>query len=367
MVVGFDAKRAFYNTTGLGNYSRQLIDSISGKLDQLLLFSPGGKNVLDWSAPANAQIIRPSGRGIGWRSFGMVKELQSYAPDLYHGLSHELPLGIDKFQGPTVVTMHDCIFRHFPRQFSTFDRWIFHWKWQFAVKHADRMIAISQSTADDLIQFYNAPAKKIAIIPLSANPIFSRNVGRASITGILDQLQLVDQPYCIFIGNHHPRKNLRLVLKTYQRYGRSLPHLLVVGNAQKMVEEMVDDEKVLRKIHLLTYRVDDKALVGLLQAAEALLYPSLYEGFGLPVLEAMMAGTAVITCRHSSLKEVAGDAALFVDPHSPAQLSRQILALQKEPGLKTELIEKGRRQASHFTAEKQSEATLNVYGELLAD
>jgi glycosyltransferase involved in cell wall biosynthesis len=364
MEIGFDAKRAFENETGLGNYSRLIIDLVAEELERIYLFSSKDSPMVAWDIPDNAKTIHPDYKLPLWRTLGITHRISATKVDIYHGLSHELPFNIQKAKVPTIVTMHDCIFHHFPNSYTWIDQKIYDRKWKNAVSKSDKIIAISKSTANDLIKFYDAPSKKVEIIHLFAKDIFTADISKEVTDDTLRKYKL-KTPYILFVGNHHPRKNLDLVIQTYVRATKDIPPVVIVGGERKLLTDFVKKHHLSDKIRIPEQQVSDEELAHLYNRATALVYPSLYEGFGLPVLEAMQSGTAVITCHNSSLKEVGGDAVLYTASDDPKELEQHIHSLVKDPQLLNELEQKGLSQAKNFSRGKHKNQLIQLYKNLI--
>jgi glycosyltransferase involved in cell wall biosynthesis len=186
MKIAFDAKRAYQNTTGLGNYSRTLISSLATFHNQhsYYLCSPKPTNLFDVSTFSNIENIVPENflaqtLRSAWRSNWVKKDLQKKAIHIYHGLSNEIPIGIQKTQVRSVVTIHDLIFERYPEQYNFIDVKIYRQKFRYACRNANHIIAISNQTKQDLIDFYNIAEDKITVCYQSCNPAFSKNIDDA--------------------------------------------------------------------------------------------------------------------------------------------------------------------------------------------
>ena len=182
MKIGYDAKRAFENQTGLGNYSRDLINiySLSNPKFQILLFASKifqNKRLDFLKLRNNIKIVEPKNflyrffQTI-WRSFGILIDLKNEKVDIFHGLSHEIPFGIDKTKIKTVVTIHDLIFLRLPQYFNFFDRLIYYYKVKYACKRSDKIIAISNQTKSDIVELFKIDSKKIEVVYQSCNSVF---------------------------------------------------------------------------------------------------------------------------------------------------------------------------------------------------
>ncbi|GEP88377.1 Glycosyltransferase involved in cell wall bisynthesis [Chitinophaga terrae (ex Kim and Jung 2007)] len=372
MKIGFDAKRAFQNNTGLGNYSRTLISSLATDFpgEEYLLFAPRQTNMY----PTNLPVILP-GKKIHkwlksiWRSRWIVEDLDRYQLDIFHGLSHELPFGIHTTRVRSVVTMHDLIFERYPQQYNPIDVLTYRRKARYACKYADLVVAISQQTKDDLVTYYQVPEEKIRVVYQSCDPIFETLRPTGEIAAFRQRYQLPGQ-YFLYVGSLIERKNLLgIVTAMNELKGRLDVPLVVLGSGKKYKEKV----KQYLSAHQLTDRViflnehsrlENEELPLLYQGAAALLYPSLFEGFGIPILEALWSGTPVITSTGSCFSETAGDAALYVDPLQPSSIAQAMQQIINFPDLAADLRKKGILHAQRFTPSKCAAAMMQVYREL---
>jgi len=360
MIIGYDAKRAFTNRTGLGNYSRDLIDLVSEKDVKPILFSPVPHPDLNWNIPDRADIVSPKGRALLWRTYYMYQQALAYDLDLYHGLSHELPLSIKKISCPSLVTMHDLIYKRFPQYFGWWDRKVYDYKWKWAVHTADHIVAISQSTADDLIKFLNVPANNISVIYNCVSPDFkSEEEELASATQLPG---MPDEDYVLFLGQHNERKNLDLVIKAYERAASKLPPLVILGAKEQINwSDAVPADKIIQPMK----RYSGTELATIVRQARVLVYPSRFEGFGLPILEAMQSGTPVISCHNSSLPEVGGDAILYTSEDNSEELIHLINRVAQEDKLYRDLRQAGLDRAQLFSRERHQTQMLELYRKLI--
>ncbi|THH39911.1 glycosyltransferase family 4 protein [Neolewinella litorea] len=374
MRLGYDAKRLFHNSTGLGNYSRTLLTNLQATHPEFeyFLYSP---------QPSHHPYARPfrdnpaytlrCARGLVkpiWRSYGMVRQLTRDRVELYHGLSHELPFRLAKRGARSVVTIHDLIFKRHPEWYPAVDRWIYDWKVRHACRRADRIIAISEHTKRDITDYYGVNPAKIDVVYQSCDPLFYED-GGTSPSG-LERYDLPEQ-FLLFVGSLTPRKNLPLVLDALLqlRTAEQLP-LVVVGRGSKYRAQLMRQERY-RPLHSLIHWIgdldDNRLLKALYRRSRAVVYPSHYEGFGLPVAEALLSGTAVITSTASSLPEAAGPGAILVDPNRPAQMAQAIRDLLHNDTLRNRLIEEGGTYArEQFGAAATTRALVASYRRALA-
>ncbi len=377
MNIGFDAKRAFHNTTGLGNYSRTLIQSLSSFYpnEQYYVFNPKKKSAYNFSA-SNIHEINPSGIlpqlfPSLWRSRFMVQDIDKHV-DLYHGLSNELPFGIHHSKVKKVVTIHDLIFEYFPEQYNKNDVLIYRKKFKYACEHADKIIAISESTKKDLINLYAIPEHKIEVCYQSCDERFYTCSTAEHAQKIREKYQL-HTPYFLSVGSIIERKNLLQICNAfYELHQENNIQLVVIGKGngayKQKITAFIETHNLSAKIIFLedSFSAHDiqKDMPALYQNAIALVYPSVMEGFGIPVLEAMASGTPVITSNVSSLPEVGGDAVQCIQPHDTNELFLAMKRLIFDTEFKHACSKKGIERAQLFTNQKTCEHVMNMYKQL---
>lgn len=305
MQIAFDAKRYYNNTTGLGNYSRTLISRLSKyapEVHQHLFVHKKFFKVAE--LPQNTAVHVGEGNASLWRSVYLGKEIEKNTVDIFHGLSAELPFYIPS-KVKKVVTVHDVIFDIFPNQYAALDRAMYRNKLQFAVSKADKIIAVSNSTKLDLQKYYKVEESKIEVIYPTWSPYFDLPLTNPP------ELEAIPKDYFLFVGNEIERKNLKTVLKVLNK--EKHPLVIITPNKKKLEKEMKQRLKKMDK-HQVTIleNVSDEDMPAFYAKAYALIYPSLYEGFGLPVLEALKSGIPVITTNNSALKEVGAKGCLLL-------------------------------------------------------
>lgn len=370
MRIGFDAKRIFQNTTGLGNYSRLLVSSMAKHFPQneYLLFTPYAAFHTQAQNIEGVETITGRNKTWGglWRSYTINYDLQEQKTDVYHGLSNELPFRIQKTGIKTVVTIHDVIFKRFPQHYSVIDRNIYDIKWKNACRYADVILATSEVTKQDIIQFYGTDAQKIKVVYQSCDEMFFEAQTSQVQDEIKTKYQLPAQ-FILYVGSITERKNLLNICKAYllMKDEERLPCVVIGkgGKYAKQVKEFIASHK-LEKYFLFREQVPAAELPAFYMQAMFFIYPSLYEGFGIPVLEAMAAGCPVITSNISSMPEVAGNAALFVHPQNISEISDAMLRFAQSTSLRETYILKGKEQAQKFTALKSITPVMEVYKSL---
>jgi glycosyltransferase involved in cell wall biosynthesis len=384
MNIGFDAKRAFHNGTGLGHYSRTLIRSLAAYFPQhhYYLFNPKPSELFKLNGK-NIKEVLPSGMlhktlSSVWRSTWIKNDLEKLGINIYHGLSNEIPLDIHKSGIKSVVTIHDVIFEHFPDQYSRIDVEIYKRKFKYACDHADKVIAISQQTKKDIMEFYKTPAEKIEVCYQSCNPAFSETVSEKVKQQVKEKYSLPDQ-YFLYVGSIIERKNLLGICKAFYllRNDLNIP-LVVIGDGTKYKQQVKDfikqngleeriiflSENNLAKVASSFLRAED--FPAIYQMAIAMIYPSFIEGFGIPVLEALCSRLPVITSNVSCLPEAGGDGAYYVDPTSAEEIAEGIKKIFTDKAFAETLKETGWQHAQNFTQQKCAADVMRVYENLLA-
>ena len=262
-----------------------------------------------------------------------------------------------------VVTVHDLAFleapAHFPRQW----REMFRLGLRAAVRRADAIITPSRNTAEDLLTRTKVDPDRVHVIPLAA----TSEQGGADDEQVLSRLK-IHPPYLLFVGTLEPRKNLIRLIRAYRRAAASgIPHALVLAGPLGWKHQQLHRELALRGPGevVLTGGLSDPEVDVVLRGASAFVYPALYEGFGLPVLEAMTRGVPVITSNTSSLPEVAGDAALGIDPGSVREIAAAIETLLGDTAMQERLSARGRARAERFSWDETARQTLQVYERVL--
>lgn len=378
MNIGFDAKRAFHNSTGLGNYCRTLIQSLSNDYPQhkYFLFNPKkGKffNMLN----KNMNEIRPTSYfdkliPALWRGKGMVRDINKHV-QLFHGLSNELPFGIHTINVKKVVTIHDLIYEFYPKQYKSNDVRIYRKKFKYACQFADIIIAISNSTKQDLIDVYKIPEEKIEICYQSCDQRFFTSASTSHKQNVTAKYKL-HKPYFLSVGSIIERKNLMNVCKAFHDIKHKQDVQLVVigkGNGiyKQQILSYIKKEKLESAIIFLEDLYPESEIIAdlptIYQNSIALVYPSIKEGFGIPILEALASGTPVITSNQSSLKEAGGNAAILVNPLQQDEIEEAMCLVLNDETYRNQLIKKGYQQAQLFTNEISCKQVMQVYKNLI--
>ena len=360
MIIGFDAKRAFQNRTGLGNYSRMLICGLAQQHQDVrsFLYAPvmSGEYKGYFSGYANISTRQPSGFDRHfpnlWRRYGVSVHLRGDKVDIFHGLSHELPHGIPR-SIKKVVTMHDLIVWRYPQYYSAFDRRVHRAKQRHACRIADVVVAISEQTKSDLIKYLRVPETKIKVLYQSCDNIFWKPVSEQEKADARETYKLPER-YFVCVGSIEERKNQQAAVTALAELPDDL-HLVIVGRPHGTyysgLMSTIKRLKLTERVHLVT-NADFYDFPALYANAIASVYVSKFEGFGIPILESMCCDVPVVTSNTSSMPEAGGDAALYADPNDPHAIAQQMQRIATDPQLRTELVEKGRKQRQKFSPDK---------------
>jgi len=368
MKIGFDAKRAFLNASGLGNYSRNTLNAIhqNDPENEYILFTPEIKNTL-FPNHNQFEVVSPQNPFFKvysslWRNFMVSRELKKRKIDIFHGLSNELPNGIHKTDVPAVVTIHDLIFIRFPKFYKTIDRKIYFNKVKYACTSAQRIIAISEQTKEDIIRFFNVDSNKIEVVYQSVSPVFFE---KRNVENLLAKYNLKEQ-FILSVGTHEPRKNQLSLLKAIKAEKLDI-QVVFVGKHTSYTKKMghfISENNMAGQVKFLN-DISENDLSGLYRLASLSVYISFFEGFGLPVIESMASGCPVITSNVSCLPETAGGAAILCTPNDVDELGKQIKSIIEHETQRNELIEKGHVRAKLFHPEQFSKKMISLYNEIL--
>lgn len=376
MIIGFDAKRIVRNNTGLGSYSRTLVNDLASCLDngsEMLLYAPDkGKDELreQVKETANMRFVYPENcsfklqRDI-WRIKGIVKDLQKDGVNLYHGLTGELPIGIKKTGIKSVVTIHDLIFMHHPEYYNWIDTKIYEWKFRQTCKEADRFIAISECTKRDIIRFGGIDPSRIDVIYQSCSTEYKKRESEKKLQQVHTKYMLPER-YIVNVGTIEERKNVLLAVKALEALPGELS-LVIVGRATPYTEKVkkyIAEHCLDNRVKIL-HGVPHEDLPSIYQMAEACVYPSRYEGFGLPVIEAIQSGLPVVACTGSCLEEAGGNYSLYVAPDDVYGMSEAIKQVLKGAPGREERIAKSQQYIKRFEGGSVAQKIIAIYRKLL--
>ena len=323
ILIGFDAKRIVRNGTGLGSYARTLVNALSENEHlQLNLYAPDeGRDDLRQQIVNREKVkfVYPEGLHFRfqrdlWRTKGVVKQLKEDGVQLYHGLSGELPAGLKAAGIPGVVTIHDLIFLRHPEYYHWWDVEIYRRKFKSTLKEASRIIAISECTKRDILYYGDFPEDKIDVIYQGCSNRFRKSVSEADMNRVKAKYNLSDN-FILNVGSIEARKNVLLAVKALGCLLDSF-RMVIVGKHTKYTDEVIADVKkngLEDRVQIL-HGIPDDDLPVIYHLAKVFVYPSRYEGFGIPIIEAIQTGLPVVACTGSCLEEAGGPDCLYVSP-----------------------------------------------------
>jgi glycosyltransferase involved in cell wall biosynthesis len=369
MKIGFDGKRFFHNNTGLGNYSRSLLKVLSDYYpdNEYLLYNPKKSNrytLVNFNKsvkeilPENflSQYFKSL-----WRLWFVSDSIEKNTT-IFHGLSGEIPLGLSK-KIKTVVTIHDLIFIRYPNLYSFFDRKIHFLKFKYATKKSDIVVAISQQTKNDIISFLGISEDKIKVIYQGCNAVYKQVFTEIEIENTLKKYQLPKE-YILNVGTIEKRKNLLILLKSIKNTNKNV---VVIGKKTAYFKEIsnyiVSNHLEKQVFFLKNLSLQELAII--YQKATLFVYPSVFEGFGIPIIEALYSKTAVITSVGSCFAEAGGDYSTYINPENSDELRNAIDLLWENPTKRDEIQEKGFEFVQKFNDDLIAQNWQNLYQSLL--
>ena len=372
ITLGFEAKRAFKNFSGLGNYSRSLLRALADHYPQYRyqLYTPAYQphTALSPVEQPDMHICRPQGLGRAfpslWRSYGIGPRLAKDGVGLFHGLSGELPYGIPPHI-PAVVTMHDVIFLRYSQYYEAIDRHLYEKKFRYACRRANKIIAISQQTANDLIHYLDADPNKIEVVYQGCDPQFYSTPSPEACAAARAKYNLPEN-FILSVGTIEERKNALSIVEALPFLPQDC-HLLLLGMATPYLQSIhaaVARLGLEQRVHCL-HKALFSDFPAIYACAQALVYPSVFEGFGIPVLEGLNMGIPVVTSNISSLPEAGGPAAAYVNPLCPEEIGQTLRNILENKNLANEMRVKGLAHALQFREDRVARAVHKIYQQLL--
>ena len=370
MRLGFDGKRAANNLTGLGNYSRSLIEQLASQYpeNEYFVYSPkvkSAKQIDGFFENKNIKLKLPKNSSFLWRSFNIIKDLINDRVQIYHGLSHEIPFAIQHTKVKSVVTIHDLIFLRFPQYYKFIDRKLYKWKSRSACNKADKIIAISEKTKSDIVELYRINPDKIEVIYQSCDDGFKTPFAESTLNRIRLTYKIPEK-YILNVGTIEERKNLKLVVQALKNVDEDY-RLVVIGkktNYFKTVEKEIQKLGLSKRIVFLE-NIPFADLPGIYQMATIFVYPSFYEGFGIPIIEALYSGTPVVAATGSCLEEAGGPNSVYVSPTDSEELSNAINKIIASKNLQQEMKLKGLEFVQKFDSHLVTQQLMDNYLNLL--
>ncbi len=371
MKIGFEAKRIFHNKTGLGNYSRDLIRILSKFYpeNQYFLYNPKNSNKYLFKAnKINVFEKNPNSdfykrfRNL-WRQFGVVNDLKKDKIEIYHGLSGEIPLGLKRKNIKSVVTIHDLIFVKYPELYSFWDRKIHFYKFKKAAQQADVVVAISEQTKQDIVKYLKINPDKIKVIYQGCNDVFKKKYSDFE-KNLIRKKYILPEKFILNVGTIETRKNVLLAVMAIKNIQTQL---VIVGketNYADEVKQYIKENNLENKV-LFLKSMPLNELAVLYQMCEIFAYPSIYEGFGIPIIEALFSKVPVITTAGGVFPEAGGPSSIYVSSDDVLEMETAIKLLLENENLRTETVEKGFEFVQKFNDQAIAMNYCDVYKHLV--
>jgi len=369
MRVAIDTRKI--HDFGIGTYIRNLLRQLA-RIDQnteyILLCREPDLGIAAQLGPNFRGVVEPSPNYSLREQIHVPWLLRRERPDVYHAPHYVLPPAV---RCRSVVTIHDCIHLMFPQYLPNRAAYAYARASMWAAaRRSDRILTVSEASKRDILHFFNVKPEKIVVVYNAIDEHFSATPSEEQVARIRERYQL-DHKFVLYVGNIKPHKNLVRLIEAFSQLRRTHDDLklLIIGDEISKLPALrraVHRNKLHKFVRFLGYLKDDTLTV-LYRLASVFVFPSLYEGFGLPPLEAMASGTPVVTSNVSSLPEVTGDAAVLVDPYDVDSIADGMRRILDDPRLAEELRIKGLKRAREFSWERSVEKTQRVYREVAAD
>ncbi len=371
MILGFDAKRFFHNKTGLGNYSRDLIRVLTqyNSENNYLLYNPKPKKIDQ--IPIDGKIIierlpeNKKDRKLSslWRLFSVCSQIKKDKVELFHGLSGEIPIGLNKTEVKIVVTIHDLIFMRYPNLYSFFDRKIHYYKFKYAANKADLVIAISEQTKTDIITYLNINPDKIKVIYQGCAPVFKEEITSEFIELTREKYNL-PLNFVLNVGTIEKRKNVLSIIKAIKEIDTKL---VVIGKKTAYFTEIntyILGNNLQNKVIFLE-NVELKELASIYRMASVFIYPSIFEGFGIPIIEALYSKTPVITSKGGCFSEAGGENTVYIDPLNTEEIKGELEEILANSEKRELMKQKGFEFVQKFNDDIIAKNWIETYNEVL--
>ena len=371
MRIGYDAKRAFHNKSGLGNYSRDLIRILAEAHPEqdFYLFNPKQLRSLDFGhdwenvhevGPSSllSKVVHPI-----WRSRTIINSLEKLEIDVYHGLSNELPIGLSRSSVKGILTVHDLIFMRYPKLYKPTDRLSYRKKMSHACQDATQIVAISEQTKEDLVHYMNVPKEKIEVIYQGCHPEFGVEQSTAELKAVKTEFEL-DKDFMLSVGTIEKRKNQESIVKALPLV-KELDLVLVGKHSSYFhrLKKLAASLGVLHRVHFLE-KVPTRQLSALYQLAKVFAYPSIFEGFGIPIIEALKSKCPIITSSGGVFSETAGPNSLYIDAQDFEALAKKTNELMNTPALVSEMQLAGLDYVQRFNENEIGRKWMSLYQSL---
>ena len=367
MRIGYESKRIFHNKTGLGNYGRDIIRGLSNYFPENMYYLYNPKNTNQnlfeankWNVFERLPKSKFSNKFYNyWRQKGVVKDLKTDNISIYHGLSGELPVGLKKNNIKSIVTIHDLIFMRYPNLYSFFDRKIHYLKFKKAAQNADKIIAISEQTKNDIVHYLKIDPEKIEVIYQGCQDIFKQTYNLEDKEKVRLKYELPEE-FILNVGTIETRKNALLIVKAIKNCDTKL---VLIGKKTKyadQIESYILENNLQNKVQILS-GFSSVELAIAYQMATIFIYPSVFEGFGIPIIEALYSKTPVITNKFGVFPEAAGPDSIYINPENETELEDKINLLLKNENIRKEIAAKGFNFAQRFNDDRIAQSINEIY------
>lgn len=369
MRISYDAKRIFHNNTGLGNYGREVIRILhqNSNIERFFLFNTKKSSFENKLPQEKISIIYPKGLfwkklSSLWRIFGISRQITLGNSDIYHGLSGEIPIGLSN-KVTSVVSIHDLIFLSHPHFYNLFDRIIYTLKFRYAAKNADIIVAISEQTKRDIIKYFKVDESKIKVVYQGCNAAYKLKYTDEEKQQVSNKYSLPAE-FILNVGTIQERKNVLTLVKAITHTDL---HLVIIGSEKKYakkVHKYVEDNALQDRVHFLK-NVPLADLAVIYQLAKIFCYPSICEGFGIPIIEALFSRIPVVTSQGGCFPEAGGPNSAYVDPNNSESLRTKLLEISDNDLLRNSMIEHGHAYAQKFSDEHVAKGLIDIYKSVL--
>ena len=367
MRVAIDARKL--HDFGIGTYIRNLLRHLArmdAGTEYVLLCRPSDLDIAGELGPNFRTVLEPSPNYSVREQIHVPWTLMRERPDVFHAPHYVLPLAV---RCPSVVTIHDTIHLMFPQYLPNRVAYAYaRGSMWAAARRSDRILTVSEASKRDILRFFNVPADKVVVVYNAIDERFSREPPEADVARVRERYQL-DQRFVLYVGNIKPHKNLVRLIEAFHLLRRDDLDdlkLLIIGDQISRLPALrraVHEHKLHKHVRFLGYLPDDMLAI-LYRLASLFVFPSLYEGFGLPPLEAMASGTPVVTSNVSSLPEVTGGAAMLVDPYDVTSIVAGMRRVLTDPALAAGMRRNGLERAREFSWERSVVKTHDLYCEI---
>jgi glycosyltransferase involved in cell wall biosynthesis len=367
--IAIDARKL--HDFGIGTYVRNLLRQLARQdttNEYVVLCREQDCDTIEEFGPRFRAVVQNAGPYSVREQFAVPMDLRREAVDLFHAPHYVLP---PLTPCRSVVTIHDCIHLRFPQYLPSTLGHMYAWGQMWTATHrASRVITVSEASKRDILRYFRVPDRQIDVIYNAIDDRFWGQPDADEIGRVRERYRLTD-PFVLYAGNIKPHKNLERLIEAFHLMRQDTPHLssvqlLIIGDEiskYATLRRAVHRHKLHKHVRFFGF-VSDQTLAALYRLADVFVFPSLYEGFGLPPLEAMASGTPVIASNVSSLPEVCGDAAMMIDPYDPAAIADAMRRVLETPALREDLQRRGLARAREFSWERSIARVREIYDEV---